>query len=155
MRPVLILAAALLAPFALLGIVLAAFWPTIGDASGFMPRTMCGKDWTIELISLHVYSDVLIFISYMVLSLALLIFYYKLRPSFSGLQFSVIVWTWAMFVMACGFTHISNRLMFSYPAYRFDGVVRAVCAAVSVAAVLQLPFAFYRYGGTGIDESRR
>src|SRR5437763_11693411 len=98
------------------------------DTSGFVPRSRCGE-WTDELKWLHVTSDLFIWLAYVSIPLVLLYFVRRRR----NLPFSRLFVLFALFILACGFTHFVDALMFNYPAYRLSGLVKLLTAVVSWA----------------------
>lgn len=92
--------------------------------------------WDQQLVWLHVISDVLIGIAYYSIPIALLYFILKRRD----LPFMNIFTLFAVFIFACGTTHFLAAYTIYVPAYWFEGIVKAVTAAVSiVSAFLFIP----------------
>ncbi|HUR53789.1 MAG TPA: hypothetical protein VMZ71_06640, partial [Gemmataceae bacterium] len=90
--------------------------------------------WTPELIWLHVGSDLFTGLAYLSIPLVLL---YLVRKR-SSVPFPRLFGLFAAFILACGFTHFLDAMMFHQPLYRLGGLVKLVTAAVSWAAVLAL-----------------
>jgi PAS domain S-box-containing protein len=103
------------------------------DHSDFVRRSQCGN-WTDELRWLHVGSDLFIWLAYTSIPLVLLYFVRRRR----NLPFSGLLVLFALFILACGFTHFVDALMFNYPMYRLAGLVKLVTAVVSWATVVAL-----------------
>jgi signal transduction histidine kinase len=111
-------------------------WPFLErllDSSMFSPHGICLL-WEPELIWLHVTSDVLIAAAYFSIPVALSIFVSK-RPD---VDFGWIFWAFAIFITACGFTHVLSIVTLWVPVYGIEGIVKALTAVASVltAAIL-------------------
>ena len=103
------------------------------STEGFVPRKLCGA-WTQELIWLHVGSDLLIWLAYLSIPLALVYFVGLRRLG----KLNRIVWLFAAFIFCCGFTHFVEALIFERPVYHLSGVLKAITAVVSWVTVLAL-----------------
>jgi len=104
------------------------FFERILDSSAFSPHGICLL-WEPELIWLHVVSDALIALAYFSIPVALAIFVSKRRD----LKFGWVYWSFGIFIMACGLTHILSIYTLWVPVYGIEGLVKAVTAAASVA----------------------
>jgi PAS domain S-box-containing protein len=105
-----------------------AFFERILDSSMFSPHGICLL-WEPELIWLHVASDALIAMAYFSIPFALAIFVSKRRD----LKFGWVYWSFGVFILACGLTHILSIYTLWVPAYGIEGLVKAATAAASVA----------------------
>lgn len=115
-----------------------AFWEQLFSGEGFMPRRYCGV-WSDSLIALHVVSDVIIWLSYLWIPLVMIWAYRSKRSELQippATRFLLLLY--AVFITACGFTHFFDALMFWDPAYRINGLVRALTAVVSFATAVSL-----------------
>jgi signal transduction histidine kinase len=103
------------------------------DSSMFSPHGICLL-WEPELIWLHVASDAVIAAAYFSIPIALSIFVSK-RPD---VDFGWIFWAFALFIMACGFTHVLSIITLWVPVYGIEGIIKALTAVASIvtAAVL-------------------
>lgn len=103
------------------------------DSSMFAPHGICLL-WDPGLIWLHVGSDALIAAAYFSIPIALTIFVWKRRD----VEFGWIFWAFALFIMACGLTHVMSIYTLWIPAYGAEGILKAVTAIASVvtAAIL-------------------
>jgi anti-sigma regulatory factor (Ser/Thr protein kinase) len=103
-----------------------------------MPRRLCGV-WDESLILLHVISDIIIWLSYLWIPVVMI---WAWRRSGRMVRLPVplllILLLYALFITACGWTHFFDALMFYNPAYRINGVVRVITAAVSLATAVSL-----------------
>jgi signal transduction histidine kinase/ActR/RegA family two-component response regulator len=99
----------------------------------YMPRQNCMFHET-PLIWLHIVSDALIALAYYSIPLALL--YFVRRRT--DLSFSWMFLCFAVFILACGTTHVMNIIAIWFSAYRVDGLVKLGTAIVSVATAITL-----------------
>jgi PAS domain S-box-containing protein len=96
--------------------------------SDFMPHGHCYY-WQPSLVWLHVVSDGLIALAYY--SLPFILYYFiRRRP---GLQGRGLILMFAGFIFACGTTHLLSIWNIWHSAYRLEGVVKAITAALSIA----------------------
>lgn len=99
----------------------------------YMPRRFCMYQ-EATLIWLHVVSDVVIALAYYSIPIALIYFVRRRRD----LAFSWMFICFAMFILACGTTHIFGTLAIWYPLYRLDGIVKLITAIISVVTAVLL-----------------
>ncbi|MBR0826085.1 PAS domain S-box protein [Bradyrhizobium manausense] len=104
-----------------------AFLQRLLDSSMLSPHGICLL-WEPELIWLHVVSDALIAAAYFSIPFALAILVTKRRD----LKFGWVYWAFAVFIMACGLTHILSIYTLWVPAYGIEGLVKALTAAASI-----------------------
>lgn len=106
------------------------------DTSGFPPRWFCGPAWSDEPAWgwIHIVSDIIIWLSYLSIP-AVLLFAARKR---GDIPVKGIVGLFAAFVVACGFTHLIEAIIFWWPVYRLAAVAKVITAAVSVATVVAL-----------------
>jgi PAS domain S-box-containing protein len=104
-----------------------AYFERILDSSMFSPHGICLL-WEPELIWLHVVSDALIAAAYFSIPFALTILVTRRR----NLQFGWVYWAFAVFIMACGLTHVLSIYTLWVPIYGIEGIVKAVTAVASV-----------------------
>src|ERR1700743_1310534 len=107
--------------------VMWAFFERLLDSSMFSPHGICLL-WEPELIWLHVGSDALIAAAFLSIPVALSILVSKRRD----VDFGWIFWAFAIFIMACGFTHVLSIVTLWVPIYGIEGLVKAVTAVASV-----------------------
>lgn len=112
----------------------------IFSPEGFAARIACGERWCTWRVVEHVVSDYLILFSYVCIPVMLAKW---ARNPFRPTDGTIVLWLG--FILTCGLTHLTNALMFTWPAYDLDGHVRGLCALFSVAAVLS----------TGLEVRRR
>ncbi|QAU46001.1 hybrid sensor histidine kinase/response regulator [Bradyrhizobium guangzhouense] len=104
-----------------------AFFERLLDSSMLSPHGICLL-WEPELIWLHVASDAVIAAAYFSIPFALTILVTKRRD----LQFGWVYWAFAIFIMACGLTHLLSIYTLWVPIYGIEGIVKAVTAAASI-----------------------
>jgi signal transduction histidine kinase/CheY-like chemotaxis protein len=110
-----------------------AFLQDLLDSSTLSPHGICLL-WRPELIWLHVVSDALIALAYFSIPFALSIFVSKRRD----VEFGWVFWAFAIFIMACGLTHVFSIWTLWIPDYALEGVVKALTAAASVVTAIML-----------------
>lgn len=103
------------------------------DPTGFTPRAHCGTGWTDALVWLHATSDLFIWLAYV--SIPLVLLYFTRRRD---LPFPRLFILFALFILACGTTHLIDALIFQFPVYRFSGLMKGVTAVVSWSTVIAL-----------------
>lgn len=110
-----------------------AFFQNLLDTSLFAPHGICLL-WEPGLIWLHVGSDVLAALAYFSIPVVLTIFVMRRRD----VEFGWIFWAFAIFIMACGLTHVLSIITLWVPIYGIQGIVKAITAVASVitAAIL-------------------
>lgn len=102
-------------------------------STDFIPRAQCVGDRP-EVLWLHVVSDAVIALSYYSIPLALAYFVLKRRD----VAFDWMYKLFAIFILACGTTHLFNIIAFWFPMYRLDGVVKALTGGVSLVTAVAL-----------------
>jgi signal transduction histidine kinase len=103
------------------------------DWSHFTPHGFC-LAWDPGLIWLQAASDVLIALAYFSIPAALLVFLRRRRD----LAFKPVFGLFALFIMACGTTHIMGALTLWVPAYWIDGAIKALTAVLSISTAIIL-----------------
>jgi len=103
------------------------FLQTILDASTLSPHGYC-LTWRPELIWLHVVSDTIIAIAYFSIPFALAIFVSKRQD----VEFGWVFWAFAIFIMACGTTHVFSIWTLWIPDYGIEGGLKAITAIASI-----------------------
>ncbi|MFB6451597.1 PAS domain S-box protein [Bradyrhizobium tunisiense] len=84
--------------------------------------------WEPQLIWLHVVADACIAAAYFSIPFALAILVTKRRD----LKFGWVYWAFAVFIMACGLTHVLSIYTLWVPIYGIEGIVKAATAVASV-----------------------
>jgi signal transduction histidine kinase/CheY-like chemotaxis protein len=103
------------------------------DSSMFAPHGICLL-WDPGLIWLHVGADALIAAAYFSIPVALTIFVSKRRD----VEFGWVFWAFALFIMACGLTHVMSIYTLWVPAYGLEGLLKAMTAIASVVTAVIL-----------------
>jgi signal transduction histidine kinase len=106
---------------------------TLFDTSGLTPHGFC-LAWDPSLLTLQVVSDAIIAVAYYSIPFALAYVVIKRRD----LVFRSVFWLFAIFIMACGATHVMAIVTLWYPVYWTDGLVKAVTAVASIGTALIL-----------------
>ncbi|HWZ40505.1 MAG TPA: histidine kinase dimerization/phospho-acceptor domain-containing protein, partial [Bradyrhizobium sp.] len=109
------------------------FFERLLDSSTLSPHGICLL-WEPELIWLHVVSDAVIAASYFSIPVALSIFVYKRRD----VDFGWIFWAFALFITACGFTHVLSIITLWVPVYGIEGLIKAITALASIVTAIIL-----------------
>lgn len=103
------------------------------STEGFVPRALCGQ-WSRILIVASVGGNVLIALAYFAIPVVVLYLHRRLPHS------QLLYWT-ALFILACGVTHVLDALMFVWPAYRLLSFVLLVTGLISWRAAYLLALA--------------
>jgi signal transduction histidine kinase/CheY-like chemotaxis protein len=99
----------------------------------YQPREYCMLNEP-AVIWLHGLSDAVIALAYYSIPVAL-IYFVRRR---SDLRFGWMFVCFAVFILACGTTHILNILALWYAPYRIDGIVKLFTAGASIATAITL-----------------
>jgi signal transduction histidine kinase/CheY-like chemotaxis protein len=99
----------------------------------FAPHGIC-LQWEPELLTVHIASDTIIALSYFSIPFALTYFVSKRRD----VEFGWVFWAFAVFIMACGLTHVMSIYTLWVPAYGLEGVVKIVTAIASISTAILL-----------------
>ncbi|HIB69137.1 MAG TPA: sensor histidine kinase, partial [Phycisphaerales bacterium] len=103
------------------------------DASGFVPRAVCGS-WTKGEVILNNAADLAVALAYLVLPFVLT----RLQRRRPDLPFSWILVVFGLFIVTCGATHLMEIVLFYHPVYRLAGLIKVLTALASWAAVIAL-----------------
>lgn len=103
------------------------------DAPSFMPHGHCFY-WQKDILYLHVGSDLVIALAYFSIPFALL-YLAKKRPDLSFNRFFML---FAVFILACGITHVLNVWNFWYADYWISGYAKAITAVASLLTAFLL-----------------
>lgn len=99
---------------------------------------------------LHIGGDLFIWLAYV--SIPLVLLYFTSRRTIPYPKLFIL---FALFILACGFGHLIEALMFDYPLYRLAGVWKIFTAAVSWATVLTLIPVVPRVMNSGLIATQR
>lgn len=101
--------------------------------TSFMPHGMCYL-WQPDILMLHVVSDSFIALAYFTIPVALIWFARKRRD----LSFNWMFVCFALFIIACGTTHLMEIVTIWTPVYWASGTVKAITALASVPTAFLL-----------------
>ncbi|MEO8618403.1 MAG: response regulator [Sphingomicrobium sp.] len=105
-----------------------SFW-----SSQYAPHGYCLL-WRADLILTHLVSDVLIALAYFSIPFALIRFVRKRKD----IEFGALFWLFAIFILACGLTHVIAAWNLWHGNYGLEGVIKAITAAASVPTAIIL-----------------
>ena len=108
------------------------FFRKLFDTSDFPARWNCGN-WDTFHGYLHIFSDIAVWAAYTAIPIALIYFCGIKRRE---ILFTRIVLLFALFIVACGMTHLIEALIFYQPVYRFLGLMKLLCAEPSEALLV-------------------
>jgi len=107
------------------------------NPNAYMPHGMCLL-WQPGLVALHVVSDAAIALAYFAIPISLAIFMGK-RTDLES-QHQALAALFAVFITACGLTHVASIVVLWFPLYGAEGILKAITAVSSVATAVVLPF---------------
>ncbi len=110
------------------------FFRKLFDTSDWPPRWHCGH-WTDFHGWLYIISDLLIWSAYFAIPTIILSYVVRRRQR---VQFNVLYFLFAAFILACGTTHLLDAVMFWVPAYRLSALARLVAGILSWLTVWKL-----------------
>jgi PAS domain S-box-containing protein len=105
----------------------------IFSSDGFMPHGMCYL-WQPGVLGLHIASDLLITLSYFSIPFTLLYFVRRRHD----LEFDWMFVCFAVFIVACGLTHLMEIVVIWHPLYWVSGGIKALTALASVPTAILL-----------------
>jgi two-component sensor histidine kinase len=103
------------------------------ETAAYMPHGYC-LFWQPWLVALFAGSDLLIFLSYSAIPLALMIFLRR-RPD---VRYRHLVALFAAFILLCGLTHLVSIITLWIPVYPLHGLVKLVTGVVSMTTAVVL-----------------
>ena len=96
------------------------------SSTGFMPHGMCYQ-WQPDILTLHLVADSLIAVAYFSIPFTLLYFVRRRKD----LQFNWIFVCFAVFIIACGATHLMEIWTIWQPVYWLSGAIKAITASAT------------------------
>ncbi len=102
-----------------------------------MPHGMCLL-WRPDLMALHVVSDAVIAAAYFAIPFGMALFVRR-RPDLNS-QHKALALLFAVFIAACGGTHLMSILVLWTPLYVEEGLLKALTAVVSAVTAVALVF---------------
>ena len=109
------------------------FLDRIFSTDGFMQHGMC-YEWNPSVIWLNVLSDGFIALAYYSIPITLIYFVRKRKD----LAFDWIFVCFAIFIVACGTTHLMEILNIWVPMYWLSGLIKAITALTSIVTAILL-----------------
>jgi PAS domain S-box-containing protein len=103
------------------------------SSGGFMPHGMCYL-WQPGILGLHIASDLLMSLAYFSIPITLLYFVRKRRD----LEFHWTFVSFAVFIVACGATHLMDIWVIWHPVYWLSGAIKAMAALAAVPTAILL-----------------
>ncbi|MBB3955240.1 ATP-binding protein [Novosphingobium sediminicola] len=103
------------------------------NSQGYAPHGFCLL-WQPELIWTHVMADAITALAYFTIPIALVM----LVRRRGDIAFSWVFICFAVFILACGATHVISIITLWYPIYGIQALVKALTAVVSVATAAAL-----------------
>ena len=99
----------------------------------FMPHGYCYQ-WKPELVWLHAISDGLIALAYATIPISLGWLAWRRRD----IHLNWMIWSFGVFILACGGTHVMEIINIWTPTYWLAGIIKAVTASASIATAIAL-----------------
>lgn len=112
--------------------MLTHFLSALFSSDGFVPHIHCYLDRT-GVVWLHVTSDFLIGLSYLVISLTLYSLVRRVKFPFNRMFIS-----FGVFIAACGLSHFMEIWTLWHPTYWLSGAIKAITAVASVSTGIYL-----------------
>ena len=109
------------------------FLKALFSSDHFMPHGHCYL-WDPGVLWLHIASDALIALAYYSIPFTLVYFIRKRRD----IPFNWMFLCFAIFIVACGTTHLMEIWVIWHPTYWLSGLVKAITAVVSVPTAILL-----------------
>jgi signal transduction histidine kinase len=110
-----------------------AFFERLLASSTLSPHGI-SLQWEPELIWLHVASDAVMAAAYFSIPVALSIFVSKRRD----VDFGWVFWAFALFITACGLTHVLSIITLWVPIYGIEGLIKAVTALAAIVTAVMI-----------------
>ena len=101
--------------------------------TGLPPHGFCLL-WDPALIWLHATSDIVIGLSYFAIPIALAAVVFNRRD----FAFGWLFWMFALFILACGTTHLMDVWVLWHPDYAAQGLIKAATATASLLTATML-----------------
>lgn len=102
----------------------------------FMPHGHCYL-WEPQIVWLHVISDTIIALSYFSIPILLILVVYKTK---SKIPMDWLFVCFAIFILACGTTHLMEIVNIWKTEYVLSGIIKAITAIASlVTAIAMIP----------------
>lgn len=103
----------------------------------FMPHGHCYL-WRPDILWMHVVSDALVFLAYMIIPITLI----RILRKIPDLPNKWIFAMFSAFIFLCGVTHLFSIVTVWRPIYFLEGIVKALTATISITtSLLFIPLA--------------
>ena len=109
------------------------FFQKLFDTSDFPPRWHCGR-WSEFHGWLYIISDLSIWAAYFAIPIIIIKYISRRYDA----RFIRVYFLFASFILACGATHLLDAIMFWYPYYRVNALMRLATGIVSWMTVFSL-----------------
>ncbi len=106
------------------------------NTSDFVTRDHCGTGWTHGLIVAYIVSNLTIALAYFAIPAMLLVLYRSKRHDLPRPEILIL---FIAFIVLCGFTHLTDVIVFFWPGYRLFTGFYAATAITSIATACYLP----------------
>lgn len=103
------------------------------STKGLLPHGYC-LSWSPPLVMTYVVSETLIFLAYFSMPAALS-YFARQRKDF---PYQWVLWMFAVFIMACGLTHLIGAVLLWQPWYGLDVIFKSATALISIGAAVSL-----------------
>jgi signal transduction histidine kinase len=110
-----------------------SFLQSLLSIDNLSPHGVCLL-WRPELVWLHMASDAVIALAYYSIPVVIAVFVWK-RPD---VGFGWVFWAFAVFILACGTTHVFGMWTLWFPDYVAEGGIKALTALASIATAIGL-----------------
>jgi PAS domain S-box-containing protein len=104
-------------------------------ARGFLPYGFVYL-WNKQLLTLHVFSDAVLFLSYAAISITLFLLFFRLGKKIPLL---LTIVCFGIFLLVCGLTHAMNIVVLWKPLYWLSGDIKLIAAMMSLGTAVVLP----------------
>jgi two-component system cell cycle sensor histidine kinase/response regulator CckA len=114
-------------------------WPRLGHeilSSAYMPHLYCYLGST-SLVWTHAIADTLIGLAYVAISATLA---YLIHRGRSELPFHGLFFAFAVFIVACGSSHLIEAITIWIPVYVLSAAIKVITALSSIATAVMLPY---------------
>jgi signal transduction histidine kinase/ActR/RegA family two-component response regulator len=109
------------------------FFRQLFGSNDFMPHGHCYL-WQPEVMWLHALSDGIIALAYATIPISLGWLAWRRRD----IQLNWMIWSFGVFILACGATHVMEIVNIWIPTYWLAGMIKAVTALASIATAIAL-----------------
>lgn len=101
--------------------------------NNYQPHGFC-LQWSLDLLSFYITSDIVIFFSYTFIGITLLLF----ANNHKELEWRPLLYLFSAFILACGTTHLMHVVTFWNPLYWLEATLEGITALISVSTVIYI-----------------